>query len=81
MAYIKRNVQVYINWNEQQIMTQEEYERILKDMESTGEPSFNEMDYFGNGGEELNGNSEQTAELASDSDRGSGNANSQISQG
>ncbi len=28
MAYIKRNVQIYINWNEQQIMTQEEYERI-----------------------------------------------------
>lgn len=31
MAYIKRNVQVYINWNEQQIMTQEEYERIKEE--------------------------------------------------
>jgi hypothetical protein len=28
MAYIKRRVQIYINWNEQEIMTQEEYERI-----------------------------------------------------
>ena len=31
MAYIKRKVQVYINWNEQEIMTQEEYERIRND--------------------------------------------------
>ena len=31
MAYIKRNVNIYINWNEQQIMTQEEYERIRDD--------------------------------------------------
>ena len=28
MAYIKRNARIYINWNEHQIMTQEEYERI-----------------------------------------------------
>lgn len=68
------------NYDDDDAQVQEEYERILKDMESTGEPSFNEMDYFGNGGEELNGNSEQTVELASDSDRGSGNANSLISQ-
>lgn len=31
MAYIKRNVQIYINWNEQEVMTQEEYERIRDD--------------------------------------------------
>ena len=57
------------NYDDDDAQVQEEYERIVKDMESTGEPSFNDMDYFGNGGEELNENSEQTAELASDSDR------------
>lgn len=31
MAYIKRNVHIYINWNDQEIMTQEEYERIRDD--------------------------------------------------
>ena len=31
MAYIKRKVQIYINWNEQEVMTQEEYERIRDD--------------------------------------------------
>ena len=31
MAYIKRNVQIYINWNEQEVMTQEEYERIKEE--------------------------------------------------
>ena len=31
MAYIKRNVQIYINWNECRIMTQEEYESIREE--------------------------------------------------
>lgn len=31
MAYIKRNVHIYINWNDQELMTQEEYERIRDD--------------------------------------------------
>ena len=31
MAYIKRNVQVYINWVDREVMTQEEYERMRDD--------------------------------------------------
>jgi hypothetical protein len=67
------------NYDDDDAQVQEEYERILKDMESTSEPSFNDSDYFGQGAMS-DEDSEQTAELTSDSDRGSGNTNSFNSQ-
>jgi hypothetical protein len=55
----------------------DEVKRIREEQSQGQEPQFNDMDYFGG----MTDDSEQTAELASDSDRGSGNTNSQIGQG
>lgn len=49
------------NYDDDDAQVQEEYERIIADMESTQEPMFNDMNYFGDADE----NSEQTAELSS----------------
>jgi hypothetical protein len=54
----------------------DEVKRIREEQSQGQEPQFNDMDYFGG----MTDDSEQTAELASDSDRGSGNATSLISQ-
>lgn len=56
--------------DEAQIM--QEVERIREE-QAVKEPMFNDMNYFGDG--EINGDSEQTAEFTSDSDRRGGNTN------
>jgi hypothetical protein len=56
--------------DEAQIM--QEVEKIREEQASQ-EPMFNDMNYFGDG--EINGDSEQTAELTSDSDRRGGTTN------
>ena len=56
-------------------LSEDEIEKIATDAErerSMREPLFNDTDYFGGG---VNGDSEQTAEFTSNSDRGSGDGN------
>ncbi len=49
--------------------------KIEQDERASQEPMYNDMNYFGDGDGEINGDSEQTAELTSDSDRRGGNTN------
>lgn len=57
----KKAVEMF-NYDDDDVQVQEEYNQIQKDMESRQEQFFNEKDYFG---DQINDDSEQTAEQTS----------------